>query len=78
DNRLLRAGHQVYFNQVVPRVGGLLSDRSAYSYLPRSVSYLPEPGRMVEMLHAAGLVDVERRQLSTGITQLLTATRPWT
>jgi len=76
DNRVLRAGHQVYFNQVVPRVGGLLSDRSAYSYLPRSVSYLPEPAQMVEMLNAAGLVDVERRQLSTGITQLLTATRP--
>ncbi len=76
DNRLLRAGHQVYFNQVVPRVGGLLSDRSAYSYLPRSVSYLPEPVRMVAMMNAAGLVDVERRQLSTGITQLLTATRP--
>lgn len=76
DNRLLRAGHQVYFNQVVPRVGGLLSDRTAYSYLPRSVSYLPEPARMVAMLNAAGLVDVERRQLSTGITQLLTATRP--
>jgi demethylmenaquinone methyltransferase/2-methoxy-6-polyprenyl-1,4-benzoquinol methylase len=76
DNRLLRAGHQLYFNQVVPRVGGLLSDRAAYAYLPRSVSYLPEPARMVELLAAAGLVDVARVQLSTGITQLLTATRP--
>lgn len=76
DNRLLRAGHRLYFNQVVPRVGGLLSDRAAYAYLPRSVSYLPPPARIVELAQGAGLVDVHRIQLSTGITQLLTATRP--
>jgi demethylmenaquinone methyltransferase / 2-methoxy-6-polyprenyl-1,4-benzoquinol methylase len=57
-------------------VGGMLSDRSAYSYLPRSVTYLPEPARMLAMLNDAGLTDVHRRQLSTGITQLVTATRP--
>ncbi len=76
DNRFMRQGHQLYFNQVVPRVGGWLSDRAAYAYLPRSVSYLPEPARMLTLLGEAGLVDVDRRQLSTGITQLLTATRP--
>jgi demethylmenaquinone methyltransferase/2-methoxy-6-polyprenyl-1,4-benzoquinol methylase len=76
DNRLLRAGHRLYFNQVVPRVGGLLSDRSAYAYLPRSVSYLPGPRELVDLVARAGLVDVHRAQLSTGITQLLTATRP--
>ena len=76
DNRLLRAGHQLYFNQVVPRVGGWLSDRDAYAYLPRSVSYLPEPAEMLAMVERAGLTDIYRTQLSTGITQLITATRP--
>jgi demethylmenaquinone methyltransferase / 2-methoxy-6-polyprenyl-1,4-benzoquinol methylase len=76
DNRFMRQGHRLYFNQVVPRVGGWLSDRAAYAYLPRSVSYLPEPARMLTLLGEAGLVAVDRRQLSTGITQLLTATRP--
>lgn len=76
DNRLLRAGHQLYFNQVVPRVGGWLSDRAAYAYLPRSVSYLPEPPELLAMLRQAGLTDIYRTQLSTGITQLITATRP--
>ncbi len=75
DNGVLRWGHGVYFNKVVPLVGGLLSDSSAYAYLPRSASYLPEPDALVEMLVDAGFVDVERVQLSTGITQLLTATR---
>ncbi|MEZ5228729.1 MAG: class I SAM-dependent methyltransferase [Acidimicrobiales bacterium] len=68
-------GHGIYFNHVVPRVGGLLSDGDAYAYLPRSVSYLPEPGVMIDMLAAAGFDQPERRQLSGGIAQLLTAVR---
>ena len=74
-NRLLRFGHGVYFGKIVPRVGGLLSDPAAYRYLPRSVAYLPDPGLMLGQLAAAGFVDVERRLLSVGIAQLITATR---
>ena len=47
ENRLLRRGHAVYFGKVVPRIGGLLSDRDAYRYLPQSVAYLPEPGPLI-------------------------------
>lgn len=74
-NRVLRLGHRIYFGRVVPVVGGLLSDPAAYRYLPRSVAYLPEPGEMLGQLSAAGFVDVERRLLSVGIAQLVTATR---
>jgi len=76
DNPVLRWGHGLYFNRVVPLVGGLLSDRNAYAYLPRSVSYLPDGPRLLSMLTEAGFVQAERHQLSGGITQLLTATRP--
>ncbi|MDH3302212.1 MAG: ubiquinone/menaquinone biosynthesis methyltransferase [Acidimicrobiia bacterium] len=76
DNAVLRLGHGLYFNKVVPMIGGFLSDRDAYAYLPRSVSYLPEPAVMLAKLEAAGLTDVSRRQLSGGIAQLLTARRP--
>jgi demethylmenaquinone methyltransferase/2-methoxy-6-polyprenyl-1,4-benzoquinol methylase len=75
-NPVVRWGHGVYFNRVVPRIGGLLSDRGAYGYLPRSVSYLPPPDELRAMAGRAGFVDVEHRQLSAGITQLLSATRP--
>jgi demethylmenaquinone methyltransferase / 2-methoxy-6-polyprenyl-1,4-benzoquinol methylase len=74
-NRLLRAGHRVYFGRVVPLVGGILSDPAAYRYLPRSVAYLPEPEAMLDQLAAAGFVQVRRELLSVGIAQLVTATR---
>jgi demethylmenaquinone methyltransferase/2-methoxy-6-polyprenyl-1,4-benzoquinol methylase len=74
-NAFLRWGHGVYFDKVVPRIGGALSDGSAYRYLPRSVEYLPPPAVMLDRLRGEGFVQVERRLLSTGIAQLLTATR---
>jgi len=75
DNPVLRWGHGIYFGKVVPVIGGLLSDASAYRYLPRSVAYLPDPEELCEMIAAAGFTAVERRLLSGGISQLLTATR---
>jgi demethylmenaquinone methyltransferase/2-methoxy-6-polyprenyl-1,4-benzoquinol methylase len=72
---VLRAGHRLYFGRVVPLIGGLLSDRAAYRYLPRSVVYLPPPERLLEMLGDAGFTGARRDLLSGGIAQLLTATR---
>jgi demethylmenaquinone methyltransferase/2-methoxy-6-polyprenyl-1,4-benzoquinol methylase len=75
DNRLVRAGHGLYFNRVVPMIGGTLSNKTAYSYLPKSMAYLPPPAEMLSMLREAGFHDAERRQLSGGITQLFVGTR---
>ncbi len=74
-SRLVRAGYNVYFGKVVPFIGGLLSDRAAYRYLPRSVAYLPPASEMQSMLATAGFSDVEHTQLTHGLSQLLTATR---
>jgi demethylmenaquinone methyltransferase/2-methoxy-6-polyprenyl-1,4-benzoquinol methylase len=75
SNRLLRAGHSMYFNHVVPFVGGVVSDRAAYRYLPRSVVYLPPPPVLVGMLRKAGFSDARRAELSGGVAQLLEGTR---
>lgn len=73
---LLRKGHAVYFEHVVPRIGGALSgNAAAYRYLPESVAYLPAGAELVRMLASAGFRDVERHLLTGGITQLLTGTR---
>ncbi len=74
-NPLLRWGHRVYFGRVVPFIGGLLSDRAAYRYLPRSVAYLPPPDELVGLVAAAGFPDAERQLLSGGIAQLIVGTR---
>jgi demethylmenaquinone methyltransferase / 2-methoxy-6-polyprenyl-1,4-benzoquinol methylase len=75
DNPVLRAGNAAYFRRIVPLIGGLLSDGSAYRYLPRSTAYLPPPREMVRMLRGAGFHDAERHQLTGGLTQLLVGTR---
>ena len=74
-NPVLRFGHGLYFNRVVPWVGGLLSDRDAYQYLPRSVAYLPDRAELLTLIADAGFVEVGKESLSGGIAQLLTATR---
>jgi demethylmenaquinone methyltransferase/2-methoxy-6-polyprenyl-1,4-benzoquinol methylase len=74
-NPIMRAGHGIYFGKVVPRIGALLSDGSAYRYLPRSVAYLPEPDDLVAMIRAAGFGDATRVALTGGISQLLVGTR---
>ncbi len=75
DHPVLRAGHHVYFDRVVPLIGGVLSNRDAYSYLPRSMAYLPPPGEVCSMLREAGFPDTRRLQLSAGLTQLFVGTR---
>jgi demethylmenaquinone methyltransferase/2-methoxy-6-polyprenyl-1,4-benzoquinol methylase len=74
-NPVLRWLHGVYFGKVVPMIGGLISDPSAYRYLPRSAAYLPDPEELTGMIVAAGFTDVDRRLLSGGVAQLITGTR---
>ncbi len=72
-SRALRFGHDIYFNRVVPMIGGLLSDRSAYRYLPRSAEYLPPQGDLATMLRDVGFCRVGFRPLGLGAAQLVTA-----
>jgi demethylmenaquinone methyltransferase / 2-methoxy-6-polyprenyl-1,4-benzoquinol methylase len=77
-SRTLRLGYDVWFTKVVPRLGGLLSDRDAYSYLPRSVAYLPETTELRRLLGQAGYSTVGIRPLAGGLSQLIMATRAGT
>ena len=75
ERTLLLVGHRIWFRHVVPLIGGLLSDSAAYRYLPKSTAYLPPTAELRSMLHDAGFSSVNRRALSGGLSQLITATR---
>lgn len=72
---LLRLGHRLWFRRAVPCIGGLLSDRSAYRYLPRSTAYLPSNDELRTLLVRVGFSCVNRHILLGGASQILTATR---
>ena len=73
--RLMQLGHRIYVCRIVPAIGGLLSDRDAYAYLPRSAAYLPPVEEILAMLRSAGFADARRIPLGGGVTQLFVATR---
>lgn len=70
-----RAGHEFWFDRMVPRVGGWLSDRDAYAYLPASTAYLPPDATFAAMLARAGFESARKRSLLLGAAQLWTAER---
>jgi demethylmenaquinone methyltransferase/2-methoxy-6-polyprenyl-1,4-benzoquinol methylase len=72
---IVRRLHALYFRRIVPMVGGLLSDRRAYAYLPASTAYLPSPADLLRLLTDAGFARCRRVQLGAGAAQLLIGTR---
>jgi len=74
-NAVLRTGHSVYFNRIVPLVGGMLSDRAAYRYLPASAAYLPPEAELLQMLRDAGFGKVHKQSHMLGAIQAITAVR---
>jgi demethylmenaquinone methyltransferase / 2-methoxy-6-polyprenyl-1,4-benzoquinol methylase len=75
ENSISRSVHGIWFRHVVPFVGGLVSDRAAYRYLPASTAYLPDVPALLELLVSNGIVDVSRRTFSFGAAQLITGGR---
>lgn len=71
----IRAAHSIYFDRIVPLVGGLVSDKKAYAYLPQSTAYLPPPEELKEMMSGAGFLEVDRESLFLGSAQILTGVR---
>ncbi len=75
ERAVTRIGFSIWFERVVPLIGGAISDGAAYRYLPRSVAYLPSPTELRAELCEVGFSGVNRRLLSGGLSQLVTATR---
>ena len=72
----VRGVYRWYFQQVLPRLGRLVSHHdSAYSYLPASVGTFPAPAEFAATISSQGFRDVRAVPLSLGIVYLYVATR---
>ena len=69
--------YRLYFHQVLPRIGRLVSgDGSAYTYLPRSVARFPDPDGFSALMEGAGFAGIRRRRLTFGIAWLFRGEAP--
>jgi demethylmenaquinone methyltransferase/2-methoxy-6-polyprenyl-1,4-benzoquinol methylase len=65
-----------YFCKVLPKIGGLISgDRSAYTYLPKSVARFLLPPELAALMSAVGYHSVDYRVWTFGTVALHTAVR---
>ena len=66
----LQPFYRFWFDRLVPLVGRVADQNSAYSYLPASVRRFPGPRALGELMGRAGLVNVRYRMLAGGIVSL--------
>ena len=75
---VLRAGFGLYFERVVPIVGGVISgERDAYRYLPNSVQHFPPANELVVLMQRAGLVNTRYRLLGGGTVAMHIGEKSW-
>ena len=73
---LLGRFYDVYFKQVLPKIGTLISGvKGAYSYLPASVARFPAPPEMLARMQAAGFRDASWTPYTFGTAALYRAQR---
>lgn len=66
----------LYSHTVLPLYGRLVSkDKSAYTYLTKTIEAFPQGERMMEILQQAGFSETAFRRLTFGICTLYTATK---
>jgi demethylmenaquinone methyltransferase/2-methoxy-6-polyprenyl-1,4-benzoquinol methylase len=72
----MRQLFHLYSHMVLPLYGRLISkDRSAYSYLTKTIEAFPQGERMTEILQKAGFQQATFRRLTFGICTLYTAVK---
>jgi demethylmenaquinone methyltransferase/2-methoxy-6-polyprenyl-1,4-benzoquinol methylase len=68
---LLGSFYRMYFKQVLPRIGTMISGvRGPYSYLPASVECFPAPAEMIARMKAAGFAEATWTPYTFGIAGL--------
>jgi demethylmenaquinone methyltransferase/2-methoxy-6-polyprenyl-1,4-benzoquinol methylase len=73
-NPLLRLGHALYLNTLLPLMGMLTSgDRPAYEYLSSTIQTFASPEELAALLQSQGFSNIRCQPLWGGIATLITA-----
>lgn len=75
-SRLFKAFYHFYFRRVLPFLGGLFSQRSAYQYLPDSVLEFPDQETFKSLMGEAGFCDLRHFDLTFGIATVYVGVCP--
>lgn len=75
-SRLFRQLYYFYFQKILPTIGGLISKRSAYQYLPDSVIEFPSQGEFSRMMGQAGFKRLQHCDLTFGISTVYVGDKP--
>jgi demethylmenaquinone methyltransferase/2-methoxy-6-polyprenyl-1,4-benzoquinol methylase len=68
---------QFYFHRVLPFVGGVVSgSKSAYEYLPSSVTRFPDQRGLAALMQGVGFEEVEYLNLTGGIAAIHSGRKP--
>jgi demethylmenaquinone methyltransferase/2-methoxy-6-polyprenyl-1,4-benzoquinol methylase len=67
--------YSLWFDRIVPLLGGIAGDRAAYTYLPESVRRFPSPLGLAELIAARGFERVKYRVLAGGIIAIHSGSR---
>lgn len=71
QNALLKKMHNFYLNNVVPKVGGMISGSEySYAYLSSSIFRFLKKDEVIELLEAENLKDITCKSLSGGIASI--------
>ena len=72
EKGLMRRLFPVYFQRILPRLGGLISgDRGAYAYFPESVLHFASAENYEEAMRSVGLESVGSQSLTGGIASII-------
>lgn len=75
-NPFLKGIHNTYTHHLIPILGRLLSQRSAYQYLADSIDHFPPPPAIVAAMARSGLTQPGCISLTGGFVTLFTARAP--
>lgn len=71
-SKIFKAAYNFYFLKILPLVGGLISNFSAYKYLPDSVLEFPSQEEFKKIMSEAGYKNVLHTDLTFGIATVYT------